>query len=97
MKIADINQPVSRDGRVENCTLVFFANKFEEMPLCHRVGDIIRVHRVTASEFNGVKLFTSRLYFNSSWILLRGSVEKGEGEFEPCKFFGKTFSPVDKT
>jgi hypothetical protein len=37
------------------------------------VGDIIRVHRATVSEFRGAKHFTANLNYNSSWAL-----------FSPC-------------
>lgn len=73
-------------------TLVLFGSKFEEMPVIQRIGDIIRVHRVTVSEYNECKQFTSRLYFNSSWALFADKAQ----DFKPAKFFGKSFSPVDR-
>jgi hypothetical protein len=45
LKIADPDQPFDKDGVVEHCTLMLFAKKFEDLPICQRVGDIIRVHR----------------------------------------------------
>lgn len=49
--------------------MVVFANKFEDCPIVQRVGDIIRVHRVTVSQYNGHKMLTAKVYFNSSWVL----------------------------
>ena len=45
MRIVDIQQPMDKDGVVEFCTLVFFARRFEDLPISQRIGDIIRVHR----------------------------------------------------
>lgn len=33
-------------------TLVFYATKFEDLPIIQRVGDIIRVHRATLRLYN---------------------------------------------
>lgn len=111
LKIADPEQDISDDGVIETCTVVFFASKFEELPICQKIGQIIRVHRATVTEYNGVKLFTSRLYYNSSWALFNsentkrsskkeevlGYVEPEAGirEYEPFRFFGKSYSAVD--
>jgi Telomeric single stranded DNA binding POT1/CDC13 len=45
LKIADPDQSIDKEGVVEHCTLMMFAKKFEDLPICQRVGDIIRVHR----------------------------------------------------
>ena len=47
IKIADPDQAFDKEGVVEYCTLMLFAKKFEDLPICQRVGDIIRVHRAT--------------------------------------------------
>lgn len=73
MRIINPYQPHSKDGVFETCTLVLFANIFEDLPISQRVRDIIRVHRVSVSEYKGVKQFTARVYFNSAWAL-----------FSPC-------------
>jgi hypothetical protein len=53
MKIADASCSISnRDvGLVNHTSLVLFANKFEDLPISQRVGDIIRVHRATVGEY----------------------------------------------
>jgi Telomeric single stranded DNA binding POT1/CDC13 len=48
---------------------VFFANKFEDLPIVQRVGDIIRVHRATVKEYNCVKHFIVPVNFNAAWVL----------------------------
>jgi hypothetical protein len=60
---------MDKDGVVEHCTLVLFANKFEDLPICQRVGDIIRVHRAHVQEYKGIKQFSANIFFNSSWAL----------------------------
>jgi hypothetical protein len=72
MRIVDPFQsctPAQEGGIVETCTLTLFSNAFEDLPISQRVGDIIRVHRATVSDFHGVKQFVSCIYFNSSWAL----------------------------
>ena len=70
-KIADASCLIDKkdDGHVEYCTLVIFANKFEDLPISQRVGDIIRVHRASVGMFKGQKQFTANIFFNSSWTL----------------------------
>ena len=69
MKITDSSQPVLADNSTQTCTIVFFASEFKDLPISQRIGDIIRVHRATVSEYNGVKQLVSKLYYNSSWAL----------------------------
>lgn len=102
---------MKKDGSVETFTMVIFANKFEDCPIVQRVGDIIRVHRATVSQYQGTKMLTARVYFNSSWVLFSPLIPQAAGkkslgflsdedsdqskEFRPMAFFGKNFSPVD--
>jgi hypothetical protein len=39
------------DGIVEFVTVVFFAAKFEDLPVSQRVGEIIRIHRATVGTY----------------------------------------------
>jgi hypothetical protein len=64
-----MGSPVKKDGTLETCTMVVFANKFEDCPIVQRVGDIIRVHRAAVSQYQGTKMLTARLNYNSSWVL----------------------------
>ena len=57
-------------GHVNFCTLVMFANKFEDLPISQRVGDIIRIHRASVGMYKGIKQFTANIFFNSSWLCL---------------------------
>jgi len=55
MKIADASLPLDENGVIQHCNLVLFAKKFEDLPISQRIGDIIRVHRASASTYNNVK------------------------------------------
>lgn len=50
-------------------TLVLYAKRFEDLPIIHRIGDIIRVHRATLRLYNGVRQFNANIFYNSSWAL----------------------------
>ena len=72
------------------------ANSFEELPIVQRVGDIIRVHRVTVAEYLGAKQLTARVYFNSAWTLFGLETQKDKEEFAPFRYLGKNYSEVSK-
>jgi hypothetical protein len=57
LKIADPSCKIDKadQGTVEYCTLVLFANKFEDLPVSQRVGDIIRVHRASVGFYRESK------------------------------------------
>ena len=95
MKIADQSSIINNDGIIEYCNLVFFANKFEDLPISQRVGDIIRVHRASVQNYKESKQFTANIFFNSSWALFSPNIVKGQNkqeEFRPFQFFGKQLS-----
>lgn len=50
-------------------TLVLYAKRFEDLPIIHRLGDIIRVHRATLRLYNGQRQFNANVFYNSSWAL----------------------------
>ncbi|TNV79559.1 hypothetical protein FGO68_gene16809 [Halteria grandinella] len=99
MRIADPNSKFDSDGIVQHCTLMFFARRFEDLPVSQRVGDIIRVHRAYVQEYKGIKQFTSNIFFNSSWALFspnqvaktKAALADGNN-FRPFVYFGKSFS-----
>ena len=107
LRIIDPDQYLSAEsGVIEACTLVLFANKFEDLPISQRVGDIIRVHRATVQEYRGAKHFTASVNYNAAWALfspcpkdkqvLLGFVEEEGGkEFKPMQHYGKNYTPVE--
>ena len=68
-KVADSTNRMDSLGVVDFITIVFFADKFDDLPICQRVGDIIRVHRATVSTYKDRKQITANVCFNSSWAL----------------------------
>jgi hypothetical protein len=83
MRIADPDQAFDREGVVETCSLVMFAKNFEDLPICQRVGDIIRVHRAYVGEYKGVKQFTCNIFFNASWALFSPLTAKDKLKLNP--------------
>jgi len=50
-------------------SVVIYANKFEDLPIVHRLGDIIRVHRANMRLYNNKRQFNVNMFFKSSWAL----------------------------
>ena len=69
LKIADLTSRFNNEGIVDFTSIVFFANKFDDLPVCQKVGDIIRVHRATVGTYKERKQLTANVCFNSSWAL----------------------------
>jgi hypothetical protein len=72
MKIADQSCSISKDGEVEYVSLCLFAHKFDDLPICQRIGDIIRIHRASVGFYSNRKQLTANIFFNSSWALFSG-------------------------
>jgi len=53
----------------DSAQVVIYAKKFEDLPIVHRVGDIIRVNRCSLRMYNGQKQFNANVYYKSSWAL----------------------------
>jgi len=57
----------------EPAQVILYANKFEDLPIIARLGDIIRVHRANVRKNNkvspSVRQFTANMYYSSSWSL----------------------------
>ena len=49
--------------------VVIYAKRFEDLPIVHRVGDVIRVNRANYRMYNNVKQFNANVYYKSSWAL----------------------------
>ena len=67
-------------------TVVLYSLAFEDLPIVHRIGDIIRVHRATLRLHNKQRQFNVNVYYNSSWALFstdKQSVLQEVGGQEP--------------
>jgi hypothetical protein len=65
-------------------TLVFFAKRFEDLPIIQRIGDIIRVHRAALRIYNHQRQFNVNIYFKGSWCLFstdrKSALQEAEGQ-----------------
>lgn len=96
-KIADPTSKMS-DGVVDYVSVVFFAKRFEDLPICQTIGEILRLHRCTVSEFKGKIQLAVNICFNSSWALFQPQKPGKKTEILPLSFFGKSMHTelVDK-
>jgi hypothetical protein len=83
--------------------LVLYAKRFEDLPIIHRIGDIIRVHRATLRLYNHSRQFNASIFYNSSWALFTtdkksplqeiGGADAGANlENTPFAFSGKHYT-----
>jgi hypothetical protein len=82
-------------------TLVLYAKRFEDLPIIHRIGDIIRVHRATLRLYNGQRQFNANVFYNSSWALFstdkKSALQEIGGQepasdLTPFAFSGKNYT-----
>jgi len=50
-------------------TVVIYASKFEDLPIVHRLGDVIRVHRATMRIYQNKRQFNVNMFYQSSYAL----------------------------
>lgn len=75
----------------QSCQVVIYAKRFEDLPIVHRLGDIIRVHRANIRMYKNVRQFNVNVYYKSSWALY--STDKttplgAPATDAPCAFSG---------
>lgn len=58
-----------KTGSQPYATVVIYAQRFEDLPIVHRVGDIIRIHRAMLRLWQGKRQFNLNMYMNGSWVL----------------------------
>lgn len=82
-------------------TLVLYAKRFEDLPIIHRLGDIIRVHRATLRLYNGQRQYNANVFYNSSWALFSTDKKSplqeiggqdATSELAPFHYSGKHFT-----
>lgn len=82
-------------------TLVLYAKRFEDLPIIHRIGDIIRVHRATLRLYNHQRQFNANIFYTSSWALFatdkKSALQEVQGleagnELAPFAHSGKHFT-----
>lgn len=50
-------------------SVVIYATRFEDLPIVHRLGDIIRIHSANMRKYNDKRQFNVNMYYKSSWAL----------------------------
>jgi hypothetical protein len=50
-------------------SIIIYANRFEDLPIVHRMGDIIRVHRAGLRLYDDRRQFNVNVQFHGSWAL----------------------------
>jgi hypothetical protein len=45
----------SSNNQLKFGLITCFAKRMEDLPIVRKIGDVIRVHRATVKEYNGVK------------------------------------------
>lgn len=67
LKIIDPTlNPKNKEGWAQ---AIIYANRFEDLPIVHRIGDIIRIHRANLRIHEGQRQFNVNMYCSSSWAL----------------------------
>lgn len=72
--------------------VVIYAKRFEDLPIVHRIGDIIRVHRAQVRIWQGRTQFYVQLAYKSSWALYSSDKQTPLGQASsdgPYAFSGK--------
>lgn len=64
-----IDPSVNNKASHKTAQVVIYASKFEDLPIVHRVGDVIRVNRSNYRMYNNQKQFNANVYYRSSWAL----------------------------
>ena len=91
LKIVDPSLSAGSKG-ADYATVVMYAKRFEDLPICLRCGDIIRLHRATLRMYNNRRQFNVSMHWNGSFALF--STEKqpvvgvAGGDFQPVQHSG---------
>jgi hypothetical protein len=88
-----IDPTLNSKNKQDFAQVIIYARRFEDLPIVHRLGDIIRVHRANLRPYNGVRQFNVNVYYKSSWALYStdrtsplGLAQSGD---QPYAFSGK--------
>ena len=91
LKIVDPSLNTGSKG-ADYASVVMYADRFEDLPIVLRLGDIIRLHRATLRMYNNRRQFNVSMHWNGSWALFSterqpvvGSVT---GDFAPASHSG---------
>lgn len=102
LKIVDPSLNTASKG-ADYASVVMYAKRFEDLPICLRAGDIIRLHRATLRMYNNRRQFNVSMHWCGAWALF--STEKqpvvgvAAGDFAPVSHSGNrpTLEKQDST
>lgn len=91
LKIVDPSLNTGAKGG-DYASVVMYADRFEDLPIVLRLGDIIRLHRATLRMYNNRRQFNVSMHWNGSWALFSTDrtpvVGVASGDFAPVSFSG---------
>jgi len=64
----------------EFATVVIYAKRFENLPIIHRLGDIIRLHRASLRMYKGHRQFNVTTHWHGSWALFSTDAKNALGQ-----------------
>lgn len=65
--------------------VVIFGEKFEQLPILTRVGDIIRLHRASLSMYHGKRQFNVNIFWRGAWAIF----SQDDSAFAPTSYSGQ--------
>jgi hypothetical protein len=90
LKIIDpsLHQEVAKAGDNDFASVVIASRRFEDLPIAHRVGDILRLHRATVRIYKGQRQFCLNTWYNGSWVLFNAE----DTAFAPDSCSGRKYT-----
>jgi len=82
----------SCNNKGDYASVVIYANKFEDLPIISRLGDIIRVHRANLKRYKERRQYNVNMHYKSSWALYSTDKTSPHGSSNtdgPYAFSGK--------
>jgi hypothetical protein len=77
----------------EFASVVIYAKRFENLPIVHRLGDIIRLHRASLRMYKGHRQFNVTTHWHGSWALFstdpKNALGQAAGNDAPVSFSGQ--------
>lgn len=77
----------------EFATVVIYAKRFENLPIVHRLGDVIRLHRASLRMYKGHRQFNVTTHWHGSWALFstdaKNALGQPAGTDAPVSFSGQ--------
>lgn len=97
LKIVDpsLHSKTAKATDNDYATVVIYAKRFEDLPICNKVGDIIRLHRANLRMYKNQRQFNVSIHNYASWAVFNTE----DNNFAPVFYSGKraTFEKHETT